>query len=210
MKADRHAELLSFRIDSIEFRLAQVHAGLHVSRHHHGYRAEFLHTAADLLHRFRHNLRRDHGGVFNSIAAALAEVASPVVVCLGQLNDEVELAYQADGKRVTRIGYGIADLFNIKILAVLLRGGRLPASRVVQKDIPAERRKVRPASLAKTFRQIVLISRPIEVMSIRVDHSKVHQLTSKISGVQYVHSFKPFKSLVLDRLQGRLLNFLTL
>jgi hypothetical protein len=40
------------------------------------------------------------------------------------------------------------------------------------------------------------------MMRIRVDDSKVHELTSKISGVQKVRSFKPFKSFGVDELQG--------
>ncbi len=156
VKTDGHVEPLRFGIDRIELGLAEIQSRLDIGRHHHGDGAFFADRAADFLDCFRDHLRRDHRGVFYALAAALAEIARPVVVCLGQLHDEIELAYESDGERVTRIGDGIADFFYIKISAVLLRDGRFPAGGVVQKNIPAERRKVRTAADAKTFRQIVV------------------------------------------------------
>src|SRR3546814_4014787 len=53
---------------------------LHIGRHHHADGTFFRHGAADFFHGFGHDLRRDDGGVFDAVAAILAEIAGPVVV----------------------------------------------------------------------------------------------------------------------------------
>ena len=47
--------------------------------------------------RFRHDLRRDDGGVLDAIAALFAEIVSPIVVGFRQFDGEVEFAHESDG-----------------------------------------------------------------------------------------------------------------
>ena len=71
VKTDGHAQLLRLGVDRIELRLAKIQSLLHVGRHHHADGAFFGHRATDFFHRFRHDLRRDDGGVFDRLPLSL-------------------------------------------------------------------------------------------------------------------------------------------
>ena len=94
VKADGHAEVLRLGVDRIELGLAQIQSLLHVGRHHDADGAFLGNGAADFFDGFSHDLRRDHGGVLDAIAALFAEIIRPVVVGFRQFDGEVEFAHK--------------------------------------------------------------------------------------------------------------------
>jgi hypothetical protein len=70
-------------------------------------------------------------------------------------------------------------------LAIFRRVGGLSAGGVIQKNIPTEGWKVRPAADAKLFRQVLFISRAVQVMGVGVDNGELHGQTSKISAAVF-------------------------